>query len=721
MSLSLQDNFGRHSHEPRAMTKLPFALFRDFRPNGSVECILKTVVNFMKEYHWFSFDITGIRSAGLTLLKRLESTLTKARFLRRPIVFLQKVPPNVTQSLTAIVLKHGGFISGSADNATHVIEWDDEVDNLPEDLAEEYVRTLDLRPLENGGVALVHWYYYPDSYDEWISAQDVDAVDPPDIFPVKGNTPPVYHNRVDVLSRQQPWKLCCRFIRDCELFNEWGNEIDYEIIDESDQDSDDANAVDVVSPRTPGRSPGRKAKKGEAKKPTTPKKEAPILESTSYCTDRMMQDVPPPSLDRKRMKIAVVDVPAIITGAASQLSMQSALNSISLETTAKGKVESELPQEPKPADSGDVDPVTGKKRKLPGDSPSSSSSSSSASSSSATATPQGPGWFEPSSISSYEIRYLPGFFSAGYGPQQRESYLQMRAAIIALYQQNPTVYLSATECRRRMAGSYFARLLDAQLSRDVYLWSQCFVGDVCAIIRLHEFLDAFSVINTFVKPENRPPMPSIALLHPPVLGPSVSAPSDGKVAQRNADIDKLLVIKCYGRYCVWGKVSQVLKQKYGLQMTAEDCLNRFVEIPADSLGNFIKTASASGASSSSSSSSAASSSATEKSAIEHKMDVEDDGSSASATAGQAVTSSASSDEKDNSGGASGRSHDSASSPRDAPPENIVSVLRHICSTAPGGASAGDVRGLISHLLHSLPNGSASSSIAHAAEVYTFLT
>ena len=63
----------------------------------------------------------------------------------------------------------------------------------------------------------MHWWYYPDSYDSWLPLADVSGqVD-------KAEAPP------------RVWRLCCRFVRDAKLFNEWGNEEDYEIQGSADE------------------------------------------------------------------------------------------------------------------------------------------------------------------------------------------------------------------------------------------------------------------------------------------------------------------------------------------------------------------------------------------------------------------------------------------------------------------------------------------------------
>lgn len=43
--------------------------------------------------------------------------------------------------------------------------------------------TDDMTRFNHNGYALVHWLYYPDSYDEWILTAEVDSSYPPDILP----------------------------------------------------------------------------------------------------------------------------------------------------------------------------------------------------------------------------------------------------------------------------------------------------------------------------------------------------------------------------------------------------------------------------------------------------------------------------------------------------------------------------------------------------------
>jgi hypothetical protein len=75
---------------------------------------------------------------------------------------------------------------------------------------------LQVRP--DAQLAFVHWWYFPDSYDQWIPLADVD---------------PKVEEDPDPHARQY---VCCRFIKDVAIFNEWMNEVDYEIESGGDDD-----------------------------------------------------------------------------------------------------------------------------------------------------------------------------------------------------------------------------------------------------------------------------------------------------------------------------------------------------------------------------------------------------------------------------------------------------------------------------------------------------
>lgn len=121
-------------------------------------------------------------------------------------------------------------------------------------------------------------------------------------------------------------------------------------------------------------------------------------------------------------------------------------------------------------------------------------------------------WFDYNSINIVERRALPEFFSSTNKSKTPEVYIAYRNFIIDTYRLNPMEYLSVTACRRNLT------------------------GDVCAIMRVHAFLEQWGLINYQVEPELRPtPMgpPSTNHFHILVDTPAGIKPTgaDGKAAQ----------------------------------------------------------------------------------------------------------------------------------------------------------------------------------------------
>jgi len=89
-------------------------------------------------------------------------------------------------------------------------------------------------------------------------------------------------------------------------------------------------------------------------------------------------------------------------------------------------------------------------------------------------------WFDYNSIHSIEKRHLPEFFNSKNRSKTPEIYLSYRNFMIDTYRLNPTEYLTSTACRRNLA------------------------GDVCAIMRVHAFLEQWGLINYQVDMDARP-------------------------------------------------------------------------------------------------------------------------------------------------------------------------------------------------------------------------
>uniref|UniRef100_A0A914Y2N9 Uncharacterized protein n=1 Tax=Panagrolaimus superbus TaxID=310955 RepID=A0A914Y2N9_9BILA len=89
-------------------------------------------------------------------------------------------------------------------------------------------------------------------------------------------------------------------------------------------------------------------------------------------------------------------------------------------------------------------------------------------------------WFDYNAINVIEKKGVPEFFSALNKSKTPEVYMYIRNFMIDCYRLNPMEYLSATSCRRNLS------------------------GDVCAILRVHAFLEQWGLINWQVDPSNIP-------------------------------------------------------------------------------------------------------------------------------------------------------------------------------------------------------------------------
>lgn len=89
-------------------------------------------------------------------------------------------------------------------------------------------------------------------------------------------------------------------------------------------------------------------------------------------------------------------------------------------------------------------------------------------------------WFDYNAIHAIEKRALPEFFNGKNRSKTPEIYLSYRNFMIDTYRLNPTEYLTSTACRRNLA------------------------GDVCAIMRVHAFIEQWGLINYQVELDSRP-------------------------------------------------------------------------------------------------------------------------------------------------------------------------------------------------------------------------
>lgn len=103
-------------------------------------------------------------------------------------------------------------------------------------------------------------------------------------------------------------------------------------------------------------------------------------------------------------------------------------------------------------------------------------------------------WYKMGEIQPMERKALPEWFTGTCTSKTAQAYVEARDLLVKLWRENPNRHLTATECRRHLA------------------------VDVCAVMRLHAFLEHWGLVNynlsTAQKPVARGPMDSTGL---PVL------------------------------------------------------------------------------------------------------------------------------------------------------------------------------------------------------------
>ncbi|KAI8579008.1 hypothetical protein K450DRAFT_175608 [Umbelopsis ramanniana AG] len=95
-------------------------------------------------------------------------------------------------------------------------------------------------------------------------------------------------------------------------------------------------------------------------------------------------------------------------------------------------------------------------------------------------TPSYTSWYDSENIHDIEKKSLPEFFSGKNRSKTPVIYKNYREFMINTYRLNPKEYLTVTACRRNLA------------------------GDVCAIIRVHGFLEQWGLINYDIDARTRP-------------------------------------------------------------------------------------------------------------------------------------------------------------------------------------------------------------------------
>ncbi|XP_065510298.1 SWI/SNF complex subunit SMARCC2 isoform X6 [Caloenas nicobarica] len=542
-----EEVFGKHvSNAP--LTKLPIKCFLDFKAGGALCHILAAAYKFKSDQGWrrFDFQNPSRMDRNVEMFMTIEKSLVQNNCLARPNIFLHpEIEPKLLGKLKDIVKRHQGTVTEDKSNASHV------VCPVPANLEEEeWVRPVMKRDKQ----VLLHWGYYPDSYDTWIPASEIEA------------------SVEDAPTPEKPRKVHAKWILDTDTFNEWMNEEDYEVTDEKSPVArrkkisaktltDEVNSPDSdrrdkkggnykKRKRSPSPSPTPEAKKKNAKKgPSTPynkSKRGHREEEQEDLTKDMDEPSPVPNVEEVTLPKTVntkkdSESAPVKGGTMTDLDEQEDEN---METAGKDEEENGAGSKGEQAKNPDLheDNVTEQTHHI--------------------IIPSYAAWFDYNSVHAIERRALPEFFNGKNKSKTPEIYLAYRNFMIDTYRLNPQEYLTSTACRRNLA------------------------GDVCAIMRVHAFLEQWGLINYQVDAESRPtPMGPPPTSHFHVLAdtPSGLVPlqpktpqgrqsdGDAKTGRKSKELDEL--------------VSEPVKGKPELQTSASQQMLNFPdkskEKPAD--------------------------------------------------------------------------------------------------------------------------------------------
>ncbi|EME31372.1 SWI/SNF related-matrix-associated actin-dependent regulator ofchromatin subfamily C [Galdieria sulphuraria] len=523
LSVFLETNLGKNSQtENRIITKFPQHVFRHTQPDSALCKILCLCFQFKEQQAWRRLDALNPdrKEAVMNLLLDVEKNLRTTGILPpKKVFFSRSVAPSLVPKLKSIVQRHGGLVVSSATSATHIIEPDVDIPTDSEDVSsEEYCRVLK----REGDKVFVHWWYYPDSYDSWIPASEVDGSEIDEQSPPKG-----------------PWHVQARFIIDLEKFNEWPNELDYEVPDdmitrtiadgkgksvESEHGSQE-NRIDSNHDLHEDNIPDsrRKRKLNEASlnvkdEPQDLENSDPSLEENSHILEKGRDE----NVNKNRKITHDVEI-------ADTSQLQSKLNSEQLvernkentDTHGSGiqdslmKTNELLKQEvenvtqtlEKGMEQNNSTSIEHQKETTPTTlnlDPSNIETNHNELASfndigELTATlPEEPifipsysRWFRMDAIHDIEKRALSEFFTGQYPSKTPEVYMQYRNFTVQSWRADPKHYLTVTALRRHLA------------------------GDACAIMRIHAFLEHWGLINYNIDASNRPSPTSFG--SPPVI------------------------------------------------------------------------------------------------------------------------------------------------------------------------------------------------------------
>ncbi|XP_070174621.1 SWI/SNF complex subunit SMARCC2-like isoform X2 [Littorina saxatilis] len=503
-----EETFGKQNTNP-ALTKLPNRLFLDFKAGGALCQIFATVYKFKSEQGWrrFDFQSPSRMDRNVEMFMQIEKWLVSQNLIQMPVVFIRpEVDKTLLSNLKDIIKRHQGTMVDNEDDATHIVY---PLSANPPPEGEEYFRPV----MKRDRSCMIHWWFYPESYDTWITDVNID-----------------YDAETSNINREEALHVTAKWLLDLEEFNEWMSEEDYMVDDEFDPESKRyklsgllrLTAEDVQENPDSDRHGKRQKKNTKRKRSPSPqpekvKRKSSRTPSLSNAKKRRWEE------EEEDLTKDLDDPPSEPGIQEVQLAKQASGSRSHKDTESqpiKGGTVMDLDDETEQMEGATAENGTEEVDKKREDNDVDDTLTEQTHH---IIIPSYAAWFDYSAIHAIERRALPEFFNGKNKSKMPEIYMAYRNFMVDTYRLNPTEYLTSTACRRNLA------------------------GDVCAIMRVHAFLEQWGLINYQVDVDSRPtPMGPPATSHfhiladtpsgiVPVNPPRINQPS---AAQQVADLSE---------------------------------------------------------------------------------------------------------------------------------------------------------------------------------------
>lgn len=155
-------------------------------------------------YYHFALQSPARLDRLIEMFQAIEKGLIQNKFYTLPVVYVKpEVDKNLAVKLKDIIRRRNGQITENEDNATHIL--------YPhcDPLEEEYARP----GIRRDKMIMMHWYYFPDSYDTWVNIEGA-------LESISGDSPSPHSGS---------WRVSLSWLVDSDQYNEWMSEEDYEV------------------------------------------------------------------------------------------------------------------------------------------------------------------------------------------------------------------------------------------------------------------------------------------------------------------------------------------------------------------------------------------------------------------------------------------------------------------------------------------------------------